>query len=116
MLDIMVTGLEKDHYLEPFFLKLVPYNLLPIIENMARLMCKSDSAINPREMQVIPSCVINWNVTKTSTCVQNFTGRMLFKLGYSTNRKIQISAGALVTKINLQHNIYSLYVPWFKKY
>ena len=122
MSENMVTNVEEDYYLEQFFPKPVPYHLLPLIEHRIRLLCKSDVLINPGEVQVInTSCIIKGKSRKRLSMFllpyeslplsfesggyidQNYTGRLMVKVGNFTNRKIQLSAGTSVAYIALQN-------------
>ena len=113
MSENMITDVEEDHYLEEFFPKPVPYHLLPLIEHRIKLLCKSDVIINAGEIQVInTSCIIKGKSRKKLSMYllpyenlplafesagyidQNYTGRLMVKVGNSTHRVIQLSAGS----------------------
>ena len=113
MSENMITDGEEDHYLEQFFPKQVPYHLLPLIEHRIKLLCKSDVTINPGEIQVInTACVIKGKSRKKLSMYllpyenlplafesagyidQNYTGRLMVKVGNSTHKKIQLSSGS----------------------
>ena len=113
MSENMFTEVEEDYYLEQFFPKPVPYHLLPLIEHRIKLLCKSDVTINPGEIQVInTACVIKGKSRKKLSMYlfpyenlplafesagyidQNYTGRLMVKVGNSTHRVIQLSAGS----------------------
>ena len=106
--------------LEQFFPKPVPYHLLPLIEHRIKLLCKSDVAINPGEIQVInTTCVIKGKSRKKLTMAliayenlplscestgyidQNYTGRLMVQLGNFTHKKIHLSAGTPIAYLTM---------------
>ena len=118
MSENMITDGEEDHYLEEFFPKQVPYHLLPLIEHRIKLLCKTDATINPGEVQLInTTCIIKGKSRKKLSMFllpydnlplsfessgyidQNYTGRVMIRLGNFTHKKIRLSAGTPIAYI-----------------
>ena len=118
MSENMITDGEEDHYLEEFFPKQVPYHLLPLIEHRIKLLCKTDATINPGEVQLInTTCIIKGKSRKKLSMFlfpydnlplsfessgyidQNYTGRVMIRLGNFTHKKIRLSGGTPIAYI-----------------